>query len=196
MRNKNWQKWHLFITYLQIHFWQLWSLPDYEFVNFYLINKNAFLQIFVSQQFLFLFSKHLDIMSNVTDCGNGQTDICLIGMKSYIFVKLTLFQFHCNRKVGSHDFGYTTIPFPTIIIWFMSQKALFKEIEPMNWYLMSTVWSEGFLHKVAPPELKISPNVYFIMYNSVVISKIMPIIVPFSPYLSMSIIIKIINFIK
>ena len=51
-----------------------------------------------------------------------------------------------------------------------------------------TVWSEGFLYKVAPPELKISPNVYFIMYNSVVLSKILKIVVPFWPCLSMSII--------
>ena len=35
----------------------------------------AFLQIFVSQQLLFLFSKHLDTMLNVTDCGTGQTDL-------------------------------------------------------------------------------------------------------------------------
>ena len=36
----------------------------------------AFLQIFVSQQLLFLFSKHLDTMSNVTDCDYGQTNLC------------------------------------------------------------------------------------------------------------------------
>ena len=43
-----------------------------KFVN----NKQmTFLQIFVSQQLLFLFSKHLDTMSNVTDCGTGQTDL-------------------------------------------------------------------------------------------------------------------------
>ena len=36
----------------------------------------------------------------------------------------------------------------------------------------------GSIYKVAPPELKISPNVYFIMYNSVVLSKILPIIMP------------------
>ena len=41
-----------------------------------------------------------------------------------------------------------------------------------------TVWSEGFLYKVAPPELKISPIMYFVMYNSVVLSKILKIIVP------------------
>ena len=29
-----------------------------------------------------------------------------------------------------------------------------------------TVRSEGFLYKVAPPELKISPIMHFVMYNS------------------------------
>ena len=48
----------------------------------------------------------------------------------------------------------------------------------LKFFLAVTVWSEVFLYKVAPPELKISPNVYFIMYNSVVLSKILPIIVP------------------
>ena len=47
------------------------GLPDYGFV----INKQmAFLQIFFSQQLLFLFSKHLDTMLNVTDCWTGRTD--------------------------------------------------------------------------------------------------------------------------
>ena len=36
----------------------------------------AFLEIFVSQHLL-LFSKHLDTMSNVTDCGTGRTDLCI-----------------------------------------------------------------------------------------------------------------------
>ena len=31
-----------------------------------------------------------------------------------------------------------------------------------------TVWSEGFLNKVAPPELNISPRMYFVIHNSVV----------------------------
>ena len=35
----------------------------------------AFLQIFVSQQLLFLFSKRLDTMANVMDCDPGQTDL-------------------------------------------------------------------------------------------------------------------------
>ena len=41
-----------------------------------------------------------------------------------------------------------------------------------------TVWSEVFLYKVAPPELKISPIMYFVIHNSVVLSKILKIIVP------------------
>ena len=47
--------------------------PDYGFV----INKQmAFLQILAHNNY-FLFSKHLDTMSNVTDCVPGQTDLCL-----------------------------------------------------------------------------------------------------------------------
>ena len=42
-----------------------------------------------------------------------------------------------------------------------------------------TVWSEGFLYKVAPSELKILPIIYFVIHNSVVLSKILKIIVPF-----------------
>ena len=37
---------------------------------------------------------------------------------------------------------------------------------------------EGLLYKVAPPELKISPIMYFVIHNSVVLSKILKIIVP------------------
>ena len=42
-------------------------------------------------------------------------------------------------------------------------------------------WSEGFLYKIALPELKISPIMYFVIHNSVVLSKILKIIVPFWP---------------
>ena len=69
-----------FVYYLQIHFWLLCGLdvlavglPDYGFVN----NKQiAFLEILVSHELLFLFLKHLDTMSNLTDCGTGRTDLC------------------------------------------------------------------------------------------------------------------------
>ena len=39
-------------------------------------------------------------------------------------------------------------------------------------------WSEGFLYKVALPELKNSPIMYFVIHNSVVLSKILKIVVP------------------
>ena len=70
----------LLFTNLQIH--NLATLlpgrPSLKVVrNGFLNNKQmAFLQIFVSQQLLFLFSKHLDTMLNVTDCGPGRTDLC------------------------------------------------------------------------------------------------------------------------
>ena len=44
--------------------------------------------------------------------------------------------------------------------------------------MIFTVWSQGFLYKVALPELKISPIMYFVMYNSVVLSKMLKIVVP------------------
>ena len=36
----------------------------------------------------------------------------------------------------------------------------------------------GLLYKVAPPEIKISPIMYFVIYNSVVLSRILKIVVP------------------
>ena len=48
--------------------------------NWFVNNKQmAFLLSFVSHQSLCLFSKHLDTTLNVTDCGTGQTDLCLEG---------------------------------------------------------------------------------------------------------------------
>ena len=47
--------------------------------------------------------------------------------------------------------------------------------------ILYTVWSEGFLYKVASLELKISPIMYFVIHNSVVLSKILKIVVPFWP---------------
>ena len=44
-------------------------------------------------------------------------------------------------------------------------------------YNYDTVWSEGFLYKIALPELKISPIMYFAMYNSIVQAKVPKIIV-------------------
>ena len=39
------------------------------------------------------------------------------------------------------------------------------------------VLSEEFLYKVVPPELKISPFMYFVIHKSVVLSKILKIVV-------------------
>ena len=45
-------------------------------------------------------------------------------------------------------------------------------------FTSSTVWSEECLYKVAPQELKKSPIMYFVIHNSVVLSKILKIVVP------------------
>ena len=42
------------------------------------------MQIFVSQQLLFLFSKHLDTMSNVTYCDTGQKYLLFLWYKCYL----------------------------------------------------------------------------------------------------------------
>ena len=44
--------------------------------------------------------------------------------------------------------------------------------------ILITVWSEGFLYKVALPELKFSTIMYFVINNSLVLSKILKIVVP------------------
>ena len=56
----------------------------------------AFLQIFFSQQLLFLFSKHLDTMLNVTDCWTGRTDFWFL-----FLIKFCLFSWfqHQNGSV-------------------------------------------------------------------------------------------------
>ena len=49
---------------------------------------------------------------------------------------------------------------------------------PCPYGTIHTVWSEGFLYKVPLPVLKISPIMYFVIHNSVVLSKILKIVVP------------------
>ena len=74
------------------------GLPDYGFVYIFVKNKQmAFSQIFVSQQLLFLFSKHLDTTLNVTDYGTSRIYLWqkLGGMatKKFFFFKVV-------RRVG------------------------------------------------------------------------------------------------
>ena len=82
MWNKNLQKCHLFIIYkftnpllTTLQLGRLGSSVARLWICKFVINNKqmAFLQIFVSQPILFLFSK--DTMSNVTDCGIGRTDL-------------------------------------------------------------------------------------------------------------------------
>ena len=65
--------------------------------------------------------------------------------------------------------------------WLLHYIFFLDEIEfvvALLWHF-DTVWSERFLYKVAPLELKISPIMYFVIHNSVVLSKILKIVVPF-----------------
>ena len=60
-------------------------------------------------------------------------------------------------------------------LWDTAGKCIFQNRASKYLYYFTslfekvhTVWSEGFLYKVAPPELKISLSMYFSMYNSMV----------------------------
>ena len=80
MWNKSLQKCHLFIVYnFTYPFLATLQLrrPESRVARLWIVNNKqmTFLQIFVSQQLLFLFSKHLDTMSNVTNCGTSRTDL-------------------------------------------------------------------------------------------------------------------------
>ena len=61
------------------------------------------------------------------------------------------------------------------ITWNMQHMVYIIIIFP---FLMHSL-IRGPLYKVAPPELKILPIMYFVIHNSVVLSKILKIIVPF-----------------
>ena len=93
------------------------------------------------------------------------------------------FLWGCNTILRHFLKGYIH-PIPH----FVSPQALkietsshLNRIESRKWEKYGgygTVWSEGFLYKVALPELKISLIMYFVMYNSVVLSKILKSVVP------------------
>ena len=65
-----------------------------DFCKFVNNKQMAFLQIFVSQQLLFLFSKRLITLSNVMDCDSGQTNL-------WISRKWTLSRENANCKMKS-----------------------------------------------------------------------------------------------
>ena len=81
LRNKTFQKCHLFIIYKFISDNSAaWTRPGSRVARLWIfkfvINKQmVFFLSFVSQQLLFLFSKHLNTMLNVTNCGTGRTDL-------------------------------------------------------------------------------------------------------------------------
>ena len=65
----------------------------------------------ISQQLLFLFSKHLDTMSNVTDCGTGRTDLC--GYES------CRFQIQMSESESIHSFS-------AFLFFFIRRLDMFK----------------------------------------------------------------------
>ena len=63
----------------------------------------AFLQIFVWQQLLFLFSKRLNTMSNVTDCDPGQTNL---------WFSCSKFPYLEDKRAGNSKLGERVIASP------------------------------------------------------------------------------------
>ena len=59
-----------------------------------------------------------------------------------------------------------------IILEFLQKKIfyIFKKIIRKYEIIYSLI--RGFLYKIAPPELKISPIMYFVMYNSIIQDKV------------------------
>ena len=89
---------------------------------------------------------------------NGWTPIHVAALHGHEEVVKVLAYFSAEDPNASNPEGWTPI-----------QRAAY----------LGTVRSEGFLYKVALPELKISPIMYFVIHNSVVLSKILKIVVPF-----------------
>ena len=89
----------------------------------------AFLQIFVSHQLLFLFSKHLDIMSNVMNCGTGRTDLCLEVDDFVAELELELFLGWLKQMSGwtrPHKLNRLTwfqLIFLAIVLYMMDQRV-------------------------------------------------------------------------
>ena len=88
----------------------------------------------------------------------------------------------CNKRVFRAYFAYSvsklkswTFPVPVNFRIYCALAASLNKIQTNA----DTVWAEGFLYKVAPPELKNSPIMYFVIHNSVVLSKILKIVVPY-----------------
>ena len=96
-------------------------------------------------------------------------------------------QYYVSKKCATENFCNSQIHGNMPLchyLWYEDWKcAECCQGDRCNYYvtvsLLHTVWSEGFLYKVAPPELKISPIMYFVIHNSIVISKILKIVVQF-----------------
>ena len=97
-------------------------------------------------------------------CWNRCSEVMWCRKSSSNFCRRQHFEMNCNQ----------TSKFKKV-----HAKKLVKSNKSRKFFMkLRTVWSEGFLCKVTPPELKISPIMYFVMYNSVVLSKILKIVVP------------------
>ena len=87
----------------------------------------AFSQNFVSQQLSFLFSKHLDKMSNVTDCGYSQKGLCFV-----LFFNMVRPSVHYGREKHKVTRDISCHIHPELSTWIItskSKKPLSKETQ-------------------------------------------------------------------
>ena len=112
--------------------------------------------------------KNLDVQRSYYNCVSGET-------KSY----LERWEVRRSRRTlrgPSINFNYisTSCVYNSLHMQLLNCHISLKQ----KFWIWYTVWSEGFLYKVATPDLKISPIMYFVIHNSVVLSKILKIVVP------------------
>ena len=103
----------------------------------------------------------------------------------YLYIARAVKRNHQIWKRGSKKKAEEILHFSyCIFVIIICLLGVGKEIEQhkclnfVNIWATCTVWSVGFLYKVAPPKLKISLIMYFVMYNWEVLSKILKIVLP------------------
>ena len=67
-------------------------------------------------------------------------------------------------KLPTNEMGYFVTRIEEEHLWEAKQLGAHSPQVSFWRLLQITVWSEGFLYKVAPAELKISPIMFFVMY--------------------------------
>ena len=101
-------------------------------------------------------------------------ETCFVGLILSIHLAL---EYYCTRGIFFfsiyivRSIHYILLPYNTL---FTVMRVCLGKIR-----IAGTVWSEGFVYKVAPSELRILPIMYFVIHNLLVLSKILKTVAPF-----------------